>query len=269
MKKIISVLIIILSVTFVLAGCFEVKPTSSGDVNIQTEPEVVSNDTFHGYSFDEWKKMVKDYYGKYANDVICKFDEKNNFTVDVASKYEVFAQFVFDDETGYAKDINSGLEIDFINGKTINVIKNIDTMFTDNICLGIASITDENEEATINKYCSNRASFDSITRLVLDNGTEYIDKFLIIPKDENVTFDIYSVKLTDEGTIEPEFEVDKDMNNPILFTCDDYESTMPHYGIKLKANGFEDFIPLSFSGYDGSLALSGHESEVIDLTIYE
>ena len=57
------------------------------------------------------------------------------------------------------------------------------------------------EEATINKYCGNRASYDSITRLRLDNGTEYIDKFLIIPKDENVTFDIYSVKLTDEGTI--------------------------------------------------------------------
>ena len=147
----------------------------------------------------------------------------------------------------------------------VNPIKDLSEYFTDNICLGIASITFDNEEATANKYCND---YEHITKLRFDNKTEYVDKFLIIPKDDTVSFDLCSVKITDEGTIEPEFELDKDIKEPIVFTCDDFESTMPQYGLRLKCNGFEDLITLSFSGYDGSLNLYGHESEVVDLTIY-
>ncbi len=154
------------------------------------------------------------------------------------------------------------------NGEVvISKVKDMSTYFTDKVCLGIASITAENETATANKYCTD---YEHITRLNLNNGTEYIDKFLIIPKDNTISYDIYSVKLTDEGNIEPEFEIDLDNKEPMILTCDDYESTMPQYGIKIYSNGgYKDFIPLSFSGYDGSLNIFSHEANVVDLTIYE
>ena len=152
------------------------------------------------------------------------------------------------------------------NEVIIYPVKDLSEYFTDNICLGIASITTENEAATAEKYCND---YDMITRYNFNNDEDYIARFLIIPKDDTVSYDLYSVKITDEGTVETEFVIDQDIKEPVVFTYDNYESTMPQYGIVLKSNGFQDLIPLSFSGYDGSLALSGHESEVIDLTIYE
>ena len=98
------------------------------------------------------------------------------------------------------------------------MIKNQSNLFTDNLCLGIASITPENEAATAEKYCND---YELITKYNFNNGTEYIDRFLIVPKDDTVLFDLYSVKITDEGTIEPEFEIDKDIDEPILFTYDE------------------------------------------------
>ena len=49
---------------------------------------------------------------------------------------------------------------------------------------------------------------------------------------------------------------------------DNIEQTTPQMCIELKVNGFEDIIPIVFSGNNGHLDLTGHESEVLDISIY-
>ncbi len=280
MKKI-SLIIIIFICVFVLVGCFENEPKPSDIYNVNGKNEInsvsdsgeiVNNDIknanlFRGLSINDWEKKIKDYYGEHANEIICKFDESGDFTADVASEFEVFAEFVFNKDSGIAKEKHSGLEIDFINQKVVNTLKDLSNYFTDNISLGIANYTDETEEKIVNAYFNNYASYQSLTRYNLSNNTEYSAKFLIIPKDDSVKFDIYSCIISDDGNVVPDVEIDKDINEPILFYFDDYESITPQYCIILKVNGSEDIIPIVFSGMDGSLNIVGHEAEVIDLSL--
>ena len=145
----------------------------------------------------------------------------------------------------------------------------LNNYFTDRLCIGIASITPENEQATATKYFNSYAEYEALDKYEYNTESEYVAKFLFIPKDESVSLDICRVIITEEGSVEPDEVIESGINKPVVFCYDDYESIMPRFGLLLKTSEYEDFTPLSFSGYDGSVNIYGHESQIIDLTIYE
>ena len=147
-------------------------------------------------------------------------------------------------------------------------IKEKDEIFINDISVGIANITNENEESTINKYFVDKSSYDSLDRYDYRNGSEFVDRFLVIPKDKNVVIDICDCVINELGELLIDNTIVDDITSPFILLVDDIESTIPRYCLNIKIGDFTSMIPLSFSGYDGSLVLAGHENEAVDLTIY-
>ena len=143
-------------------------------------------------------------------------------------------------------------------------------IFTDNICLAVAYITDENETEFMEKYFNKDSKYKLLQ--IYDLSNEFVGataKIAIIPKDENVFVAIDSCVIDEEGNLAKEYEVYEKTNKPFLLKYDNYEPTMPQYLMELKVADFEALIPIVFSGMDGHLDLSGNESEVKDISIYE
>ena len=169
MKKSYLIIIILILVIIVLSIGFFVyvknnKNLEVANNNNNTENELYTLDgnsiesentiSFKGYTVDEWKNMIDQFYGNYNGiklaNITCNYDENNNFTATLETQYEVCAEFVFDNETGYGVEKTTKVTIDFINGKLVNKIKNADSIFVDNICLAIGYVTWQNEENFIN-----------------------------------------------------------------------------------------------------------------------
>lgn len=241
--------------------------------NTKEIEEIVS---FNGYTAEEWKNMIVQFYGNYTGiqitEVICKYDEDGNFTADVATEYEVCGQYVFNKETTFATEKNMGLTVDFINGKIVNQVKDKSKIFTDNLCLAAGYVTSATQAKFIEKYFSNEASYNSITKYDLRSEynaeNEKTDKVVIIPKDENVEISIYDCKIEENGELNKGNMLLEKISEPFMILYDNIEQTTPQMCIELKVNGFEDIIPIVFSGNNGHLDLTGHESEVLDISIY-
>lgn len=289
MKKMYMIISILILVIIILSISFfvYVKNNKKVDVannNTENEPYMLDGNgyeyedtiSFKGYTANEWKNMIDQFYGNYNGiklaNITCNYDENNNFTATLETEYDVCAEFVFDNETGYATEKTTKITIDFINGKLANKIKNEDSVFFDNICLAIGYVTWQNEEAFINNFFESEQVFNSITRYdfrdEIARQSQYDEKFVIIPKDDNVKISVYECFFDEEGNLYTRGALIEKVSEPFTLFYDNFEATTLQMCIKLEYNGFEDEFPLIFSGYDGKIDLTGVESEVLDISIY-
>lgn len=301
MKKLYGIIIFLIIVIIAMGISFYIyinKTTDSKRENIQNnnqektvdepqkkdDPEMLDGpgyeyneeDRFKGYTSDEWVNMIDNFYGNYegiqVSEIICKYDENNNYTATVATEYEVCAEFVFDNKTSYAIDKNTGVTIDFINGKIITKIKNEEEIFFDNICLAVGFVQHTTEEEFIIKYFDNNYIYNSITRYdfrsEIERQSQYDEKFVIIPKDDDVKISLYECFFDEDGELYTRGALIENTSEPFTLLYDNFESTTPQICIKFEYNGYEAMFTLVFSGYDGKLDLTGVETEVLDISIY-
>ena len=269
MKKTYLIILILILVIIALDSSFfvYVKNNKTVDVannNTENEPYMLDGNgyeyedtiSFKGYTDNEWKNMIDQFYGNYNGiklaNITCNYDKDNNFTATLETEYDVCAEFVFDNETGYAIEKTTKITIDFINGKFANKIKNKDSVFFDNICLAIGYVTWQNEETFINKYFESEQVFNSITRFdfrdEIARQSQYDEKFVIIPKDDNVRISIYDCKVNEDGTLVKNNILSEGIAEPFMLMNDNAETTTPQYVIEFKVNEFEDELTLTNPG---------------------
>lgn len=142
--------------------------------------------------------------------------------------------------------------------------------FNDNECIAIGYVTDSNEARFADKYFPDGlygqlAYYDF--REPVNKVDNYGNKFVIVPINGDVIITVYECHIDEEGNILMDNPVIKSASEPFIM-LDDYIEYIPKMCVKFEYNGYEDTFPLTFSGEDGSLDLSGHEMEVKDISLY-
>ena len=96
------------------------------------------------------------------------------------------------------------------------------------------------------------------------------DRFVIIPQNSSVKIKVNTCFINDQGEVELDDTLLSDTVGGFVFVDDCMpESTTPKLCIRMEYDGFEDIVPIVFSGKDGKLDLAGHEIEVKDISVYE
>ena len=254
---------------------------AQSDNNTNTKEEKIkqgknnNKNSFFGYSFDEWKTKIELYYGnKYGyrpDEVNCSYDDDGFFVATIIRGLGVDAEYVFDEETGYGTERDSGKVIDFIGGKEIKEKANNKIHFTDNECLAIGYVLDNEVTNFVNIYFEYPQTYYNLEehdfRSPENRTSGYGNRFVLIPKDDSVYITLYDCYLNDDGEIIKDNTLIEN-NNEGFIVPDDYIEYVPDMIVKFECNGFEDEFPITFSGEDGRLVLSGHETEVKDISLY-
>lgn len=175
--------------------------------------------------------------------------------------------------TNTNKQINKYLD-DLIvsdnNDNSTKVLNNdINVNFTDNIILAIG-LLDENEEEFVNKYFNNRTYYKNLK--LYDFRSDYTvagNKFIIIPKNSDVKAIVYACSMDENGKIILKNSLISLNHTGPYIIKKNYIEYIPDMCIKIEYNGFEEIIPLTFSGENGHIDLKGFESEVLDISIYK
>lgn len=229
--------------------------------------EIKLEETFGEYKTSEWEGMIKEFYqntGDYVPDKIhCYYIEQGDFVADIYTDGNVTDSYIFDSKTFIAVN-NYGTAIDFIKGERTDS----KVMFYENECLAIAYVLDEDLERFKEKYLYITDTLEEYDyRSIYTKGTTEGNRFIIIPKSEEVLVSVYDCFLNSDG----ELELDNTLlskHTGIFSILDDYVEVVPHLCIKFEYNGFEEEFYIQFSGEDGKLYLPGVEEEVKDISLY-
>lgn len=239
------------------------------------------NESYNNLSFEEWEKLAKDFWSKnYGEDDVkatCYYDEDGIFVLNISNEHEVLAEYEVD-EHNVASDRFSNTCIDFISGEFIplDATTGIDGVansinFTDNECIAIGYVTEINEVQFIDKYFDDPLTYGGLQYFdfrYLDNRTSgYGNKFVIIPKNKDVEITVYDCYLGDDNEMHIDNTLISSINEPFIL-LDDYIEYIPNMMVKFKYNGFEEMFPITFSGENGNLVLTGYEMEVKDISLY-
>ena len=144
--------------------------------------------------------------------------------------------------------------------------------FTDGQILAIGYVPDMHLEKFIKKNFKNKDEYEklSVHDLRNEDKREDGDRFVIIPKDSSVKIKVNNCFINDQGEVELDDTLLSDTVGGFVLIDDCMpESTTPKLCIHIECNGFEDIVPIVFSGKDGKLDLAGHEMEVKDISVYE
>ena len=241
----------------------------------------VTNESYNNLSFEEWEKLAKDFWrNNYGQDNIkatCYYDEDGNFVINISDEHEALAEYEVD-EHNVASDRFSNTCIDFISGEFIpidattgidGVANNIN--FVDNECVAIGYVTDLNETQFIDKYFDDPLTYGGLQYFDFrypDNRTSgYGNKFVIIPKNKDVEITVYDCYLGEDNEMHIDNTLISKINEPFIL-LDDYIEYVPKMMVQFKYNGFEEMFPITFSGENGNLVLTGYEMEVKDISLY-
>ena len=275
MKKIIVLVgLIILIVVAVVAITIIVNNS-----NIKSENEILAEKDFNEFKFKgienvKWSEKIVEFYKTYNKNVTatCGYDINKVFTAKINIDENNVEEYVFDSATGYAKEKTSGVTIDFLNGKIINDIKNKQDIFTGEFCIAVANVTHKNEENFINKYFNSFEAFNSLVtydfRDELDRQAQYEDKYVIIPKDNNVKITVYSCNVDENGNLNRGDKLVETTSEPFIIKHKVGETTTPEYIVDFTAGEIADEFDLVFSGENEKLSLKGHETQIVDISIY-
>lgn len=155
------------------------------------------------------------------------------------------------------------------NGNVSERIKS-KVQFSDNECIAIGYVTDLNEAKFADKYFPD-GEYGQIVyydfRETVNKNDNYGNKFVIVPINGDVEITVYECGIDEEG----ELHIGKTLIQSIsesFIMLNDYIEYIPKICVGFKYNGFEDVFPITFSGEDGSVDLTGHEMEVKDISLY-
>ncbi len=153
------------------------------------------------------------------------------------------------------------LEVKSENTIWKEILKSGDELFSGEIIFVAMEKSASGEELA--KYFNSKEDYDSLMIFDFGNDLEYTTEIVIIPRDENVSLQLVSVGIEEDGNMKVEQILDSGINTPFKFRYDDYESTMPQYGIIIENSPYSGIIPIVHSGMDGSLAMDSAYSRVI------
>lgn len=267
MKKVIigiliGIAICVICVT-IYVQCFMSIPDKGGMINEDVE--------FGGYTSSEWEKMIENFYDnnfEFIPEIKCFYNEKGEFIAETVSENEEKYVYVFNKDTLNATR-EDGVVIDFINEKYIGSKVN----FSDNQCLAIGYVLDNDVYEFASNNFFSAYMYDCVEvfdyRSAESKEKQIGNRFVIIPKTEDVKVSLYNCFINNYGELELDNILIKDYTDPFII-LDDYlaETTTPEMCIKFEYNGFEETFPIVFSGMDGKLDLTGVEGEVKDISIY-
>ena len=164
--------------------------------------------------------------------------------------------------------------VDSIKDRTVekDTTQEITFSFTDGQILAIGYVSDMHLEKFIKKNFKNKDEYEKLSVHDFRNEDKSVDgdRFVIIPKDSSVKIKVNNCFINDQGEVELDDTLLSDTVGGFVLV-DDYmpESTTPKLCIHIEYDGFEDIVPIVFSGKDGKLDLAGHEMEVKDISVYE
>lgn len=144
--------------------------------------------------------------------------------------------------------------------------------FTDGQFLAIGYVPDMHLEKFIKKNFKNKNEYEKLSVYDLRNEDkrEDGDRFVIIPKNSSVKIKVNTCFINYHGEVELDDTLLSDTVGGFVFVDDCMqENTTPQLCIHMEYDGFEDIVPIVFSGKDGKLDLAGHEIEVKDISVYE
>lgn len=222
-----------------------------------------------------WQEKISQYHNCDPEDIYCYYESSEFIAIVYDENDEEVAHYRFDDETGYALDTISGDVVDFLEGKAVEVNTTNGTTinFNDNQCLAIGYVLDSNIDEFIHNNFHNNYTYNNLE--VLDYRSadsrekEIGNRFVIIPKSEDVKITLYSCFINEQGELKLDNTLIKNYTTPFII-LDNYlaETTTPELCIKFECNGFEETFPIVFNGMNGKLDLTGVEQEVKDISIY-
>ena len=268
-KKIITVVLLVIVVItslFTLTGC-------GANENINNKSNNTSSEVFCGKTSEEWKKIVEEYYSINNLDnsyetIECYYNDKGEFVATVSTKYEVSAEYVFDEETGYAKDIFTQDIIDFKNNKVIERASKTTIDFQENYVLGVGYVSDRSLNKFINSNFHDETFYNSLDIYdYRDNNKNegYGNRFVIIPKSNAVKISLYTCKLGDDGRLKKD-EVLIESTDKSFIIYDDYVETMPKLILGYSYEGIRAEFPLIFDGVSGELLIE--DNKVLNISMY-
>lgn len=137
--------------------------------------------------------------------------------------------------------------------------------FTDSICLAIGYVHPDKVEKFIENTFEDIKKYESLPIIKL--GTS--NKFVIIPKEKGGTIKVWTCKMDDNyQMVKDEMVASQPNTSGIVVETGEIEyipTVMIEY---VDPSSFECLVPLTFSGKDGSLNLTGYEADVMDISIY-
>ena len=229
---------------------------------------------FWGHSLSEVQNIIEEYYNNHGIGGVkayCYYDESGTLKAKVSVQNEVKAEYSFNALTGEAVDSRTGEVVEFFisNEQTQRIQSNVE--FTDNQCLAIGYVTDLNEVKFIDKYFSNETygelPYYDFRVPAYQNSSDYGNKFVIVPKNEDVNITVYDCYIGEDGQLYTDNTLIQSISEPFI-VVDDYIEYTPIMCIKFEYNGFEGMFPITFSGENGKLVLTGCETEVKDISLY-
>ena len=226
---------------------------------------------FQGKTSKEWEERIKEYHTLNNLDsfekIECYYNDDDNFTITVSTQYEVCAEYVFDKETGYAKEIFSQDIIDFNNNKVIEKATKTIIDFQDKYVLGVGYVSDRGLDTFINDYFINESFYNSLD--VYDYRDNKVEgngnRFVIVPKSTSVKVSLYTCKLGDDGRIKKDKILIEETDEPFII-YDEYIETMPRLMLEYKYEHIGAEFPLIFDGMSGELLLE--DSYILNISIY-
>lgn len=282
MKKTIIGIIIGIIAT-ILIGCiaifiytkfFMLVPDKDGMVNenINVDDEEVK---FKDITAKEWEEKIAKYEVCDVQMVKCYYEDGKFIGVVNNENNETIAHYEFEDETGYALEIFSGHRVDLINGEVVerNLLGGTQIEFEENQILAIGYAPDIKLNEFIENNFITKAVFENLLTLDYRKEESRINgdgnRLVIIPKTSDVEVEIYNCYINENGEAKIVDQWGETLKEGFVL-LQEYmaESTLPELCIKVKYHGVEDIIPISFSGEDGKLNLTGHEKLVKDISIY-
>lgn len=272
MKKIIIGIMIGIIIALIVMGIvFNIYQIDNSNDNTINENEN-SSESFMGKTFEEWKKKIEDYYSlnnleDTYETIECYYNDKGEFVATVSTQYEVSAEYVFDKETGYAKEIFSQDIVDFNNNKVIEKASKTIINFQDKYVLGVGYVSDRNLDTFINDYFLDESFYNSLN--VYDYRDNKVDgngnRFVIVPKSTAVKVSLYTCKLGDDGRIKKDKVLIEEINEPFII-YDEYIETMPRLMLEYKYKNIGAEIPLIFDGMSGELLIE--DSYILNISRY-
>lgn len=159
---------------------------------------------------------------------------------------------------------NNNKEQNKLNITTLSKVE-----FNENECLAIGYILGEDLEEFNKKYFNSTENLKVYDfRSKISKDIEAGDRFILIPKSEDVKISIYRCLFTEEGKLELDSLLLNNYNEPLIL-LDDYTEYIPRLCVKVKYNDLEEQFYIQFSGEDGKLVLTEVEDFIKDISIYK
>lgn len=136
--------------------------------------------------------------------------------------------------------------------------------FTDSICLAIGHIPANTDADFIDKNFNDRKEYEKLP--VIKLGTS--NKFAIIPKEKGGTINVWTCKMDENyQMVKDEMVACEPDTKGIIVETGEIEYIPTVIIEYIAPSSFECLVPLTFSGEDGSLNLTGNEADVMDISV--